>query len=154
MLKSQTVSIDRVLTDIRAMSLKQAYQAIARQAAADTGLNAAYIYEQFLEQERQATSGIGGGVALPQVRLRTLARPYTMIVRLSSLIDINALDNAPIDLICVLMSPERNVALHLRRLSRLSRLMRDRSLLQGLRSLTEDGVHAAILASQQQLLAA
>ena len=83
--------------------------------------------------------------------------PLTNIVsvfaRLEEPIDFEALDNEPVDLIFLLLAPEHAGADHLKALARISRLLREPSTIERLRTsrdraalysvLTEPAVHAA-----------
>lgn len=120
-----------------------------------TGFPARVLYTQLMGREEQATSGIGEGVAIPHLRLPKLQKPFIGFVRLQRPVDFNAVDDAPVDLIVTLLSPGGDGPHHLRRLSRISRLMRDPALLEDLRSTADaDGIRSLIEQGSQRLLAA
>lgn len=145
--------VDATLHALKGASVIQIYEGIARQAALGTGIREAYIHTRLLEQERRATSGIGGGVAIPHLRLKKLTRPYTLLARLARPADFNAIDRAPVDLVLLLLSPEAGVAAHLQRLSRFSRLMRDPALCANLRQMSNaDGMAALMMETQQHTI--
>lgn len=139
-------AVDATLHALRSATVPQAYEALAHQAARLTGLPEASIFSRLMEQETRATSGIGGGVAIPHLRLKKLQRPFTLLARLARPIDFHAVDREPVDLVLLLLSPEREVALHLQRLSRFSRLLRDSALCTNLRNVDHaDGMAAMIM---------
>ena len=48
----------------------------------NTTLNEIDLFDQLLDQERQATSGIGRGIAIPHIRVSDLKRPINIIAQL------------------------------------------------------------------------
>lgn len=146
---------DAVLCDIRAGNVRQAYQAIAGTAAARTGLEADYLLDRLMDMEAGASSGVGGGVAIPHLRLKRLEQPFMLFARLNGMVDFQAVDGEPVDMIALLLSPAGDVADHLRRLAHMSRLMRDEPLKAKLRSVENpDGIRALLIDRQTQNLAA
>ena len=76
-------------------------------------------------------------------------------VRLQRPIDFNAVDDAPVDLIIMLLSPGGDGPHHLRRLSRISRLMREANLLEDIRSASDaDTIRSLLEHGNQRLIAA
>lgn len=149
--EDDSLLIHATLCGIRGGTPAQVYEPLAQQSALGTGLRDSYILARLNEQERRATSGIGGGVAIPHLRLKRLAKPYALLARLAKPVDFNALDGAPVDLVLLLLSPDGNVAAHLQRLSRFSRLMRDPALCAGLREMPDADAMAALLMERQTL---
>jgi nitrogen PTS system EIIA component len=146
---------DAFIPDLRATNVRQVYQTVSDKVGQDISVPAAALCEKFMEQEQRATSGIGNGIALPHLRLRKLKKPYTLFARLPQLVDFNAIDDQPVNLLCLLLSPDNNVAAHLRNLSRLTRLLRDDTLrLQLQEARNEDSLQAIMLASHQKQRAA
>ena len=147
---SDSFAVDATLFALKGANAIQVYEGLARHAALGTGVREAYIHARLMEHERRATSGIGGGVAIPHLRLKKLTRPYTLLAQLARPVDFNAVDRAPVDLVMLVLSPEAEVAAHLQRLSRFSRLMRDPALCAGLRQVTSaDGMAALMMQTGQ-----
>ena len=68
--------------------------------------------------------------------------------RLETPIDFEAIDEQPVDLICVLLAPESAGADHLKALARISRLLRDRNVCEKLRgSDSADAIYAILTES-------
>lgn len=152
---SDSLHVDNFIVGLRAATLPQVFSSLSQKIAQDTGLPESYFYAKFIDHERKATSGIGNGVAIPQLRLKKIERPYFAVARLSRLVDFHAVDGRPVDLVLTLLSPKDDVTAHLRRLSRLSRLLRDEALRVQLRDVdNRDACQALLLASQDRLLAA
>ena len=122
-----------VIANLRAANKRQALQELAKRAATITGRHERAIFEVLLERERLGTTGIGMGTAIPHGRLPDLPRLHALFARLEKPIDFEAIDNQPVDLIFLLLTPTSAGADHLKALARISRLLRDRAVCDKLR---------------------
>jgi PTS system nitrogen regulatory IIA component len=122
-----------VIPNLRATNKRQALQELAKRAAALTGRQERMIFEVLLERERLATTGIGSGTAIPHGRLADLPRLYGLFARLEKPIPFEAIDDQPVDLIFLLLTPDNAGADHLKALARISRLLRDKAICDKLR---------------------
>jgi PTS system nitrogen regulatory IIA component len=120
------ISLEGIVANLRATSKKQALQDLARRAADVTGEPERAIFEVLIERERLGTTGVGNGIAIPHGKLPGLDRLYGFFARLETPIDFDAIDEQPVDLICLLLAPESAGADHLKALARVSRLLRNR----------------------------
>jgi PTS system nitrogen regulatory IIA component len=135
-----------VIADMRANTKKQALLEAAQRAAQVTGLNERAIFDVLLERERLGSTGLGGGIAIPHGKLAALDRLHGVFARLASPIDFEAIDARPVDLMFVLLAPESAGADHLKALSRVSRALRDRVLVEKLRATDHPEALYALLA--------
>jgi PTS system nitrogen regulatory IIA component len=122
-----------VIANLRATNKRQALQELARRAATLTERPERAIFEVLLERERLGTTGIGGGTAIPHGRLPGLPRICGLFARLEKAVDFEAIDNQPVDLIFLLLTPAGAGADHLKALARVSRLLRDKAICEKLR---------------------
>ena len=122
-----------VVANLRVTSKKQALQELAKRAAEITKQPERAIFEVLIERERLGTTGVGNGIAIPHGKLPGLDRLYGLFARLEKPVDFDAIDEQPVDLICVLLAPESAGADHLKALARVSRLLRDKSICEKLR---------------------
>ncbi|WP_188053345.1 MULTISPECIES: PTS sugar transporter subunit IIA [unclassified Sphingosinithalassobacter] len=84
-------------------------------------------------RERLGSTGFGGGIAIPHGKLEGLRRVVGVFARLEQPIDFAAVDDLPVDLVFLLLSPVGAGAAHLKALARVSRQMRDRAFTDKLR---------------------
>jgi PTS system nitrogen regulatory IIA component len=122
-----------VVPNLRAANKRQALQELAKRAATITGRHERAIYEVLLERERLGTTGIGNGTAIPHGRMPDLQQLYAVFARLEKPVDFEAIDNQPVDLIFLLLTPDAAGADHLKALARLSRLLREKAMCEKLR---------------------
>jgi PTS system nitrogen regulatory IIA component len=116
-----------------AASKAELFEELAGIAAAELGLEPTVVLASLEQREKLGTTGIGDGVAIPHARLPGLGRLTGYFIRLAAPIEYDALDNAPVDLIFLLLSPESASALQLKALARIARLLRDPEVSAGLR---------------------
>ncbi len=137
-----------VVADLRVTSKKQALQEMAKHAAELTAQPEWAIFDVLTERERLGTTGVGNGIAIPHGNLPDLDRLYALFARLETPIDFDAVDEQPVDLICMLLAPETAGADHLKALARVSRLLRDRSICEKLRGTDgAEAIHALLTES-------
>jgi PTS system nitrogen regulatory IIA component len=147
------IAPEAVIPSLKAKNKKQALHDLAQRASALTGIDARDILDTLQQRERLGSTGVGRGIAIPHGRLAALPNIVSVFARLDEPIDFEALDNEPVDLIFLLLAPEHAGADHLKALARISRLLREPSNIERLRSskdraalysvLTEPAVHAA-----------
>ena len=130
---AQLIFPEGVVANLRVTSKKQALQELAKRAAEITKQAERAIFEVLIERERLGTTGVGNGIAIPHGKLPGLDRLYGLFARLEKPVDFDAIDEQPVDLICVLLAPESAGADHLKALARVSRLLRDKSICDKLR---------------------
>jgi PTS system nitrogen regulatory IIA component len=130
---TELIGPNGIVANLRVTSKKQALQELAKRAAELTGQPEREIFEVLIERERLGTAGVGNGIAIPHGKLADLDRLYGLFARLETPIDFDAIDEQPVDLICVLLAPETAGADHLKALARVSRLLRDRAVCDKLR---------------------
>lgn len=134
-----------VISNLRVASKRQALQELARRAAALTGEDEHKIFESLWEREQLGSTGIGNGTAVPHGRIPGFKRMLTMFARLEKPIDFDAIDNQPVDLIFVLLTPADAGADHLKALARISRLLRNRAMCAKLRGTENaDAIYALL----------
>lgn len=134
-----------VVTNLKPNSKRQLLQELAIFAAARSGQAERTIFETLLQRERLGSTGVGKGVAIPHGRIAGLDRIHGIFARLAKPIDFDAIDDMPVDLVCVLLAPEGSGAEHLKALSRVARLLRDEHRIERLRdSGTPDALYTIL----------
>jgi PTS system nitrogen regulatory IIA component len=148
------VSPEAIIPALRANGKKQALMELAEKAASLSGLAAREIFDALVQRERLGTTAVGGGVAIPHGRLAKCSKIFGVFARLERPVDFEALDEAPVDLVFVLVAPEDAGADHLNALSRVARLLRDTRIIAMLRATCDASALYSILAHEPQVSAA
>ena len=134
-----------VIPSLKAKSKKQALQELSQRAAELTGLQARDLFDTLLQRERLGSTGLGRGIAIPHVKLRSLKNIVCLFARMEEPIEFDSLDNEPVDLIFLLLAPEHAGADHLKALARISRLLREPTAIEKLRAAKDRTALYAVL---------
>ncbi len=139
------LSSEAILPALKATSKKQLLQELAQTAARISGLDQRIVFETLLQREKLGSTGLGQGIAIPHGKFAALKEVRGVFARLLSPVDFEAADDRPVDLVFLLMAPESAGADHLKALARISRLLRDQTLVAKLRG-TQDaaGLYAIL----------
>ena len=141
------LATEGIIAALKVKSKKQALQELAVRAAAATGLDAREVFEGMLQREKLASTGLGRGIAVPHMKSKSLRGIVCLFAQLAEPIDFESPDGDPVDLIFVLLAPEHASGDHLKALARISRVVRDASLIERLRAATTPGELRAVLTS-------
>jgi len=134
-----------VISSLRVNSKKQALQELSDRAASVSGLGAREIFDALLQRERLGSTGVGDGVAIPHGKLAKCGRLFGIFARLERPIDFEALDGMPVDLIFLLLAPEKAGADHLKALALIARALRNSALAAQVRATRDASAIYSIL---------
>lgn len=130
---------------LRPGSRKILIRQLAEKAASRLSLKPTDILAALDTREQLGSTAFGGGVAIPHARLPFTGRAFAVMAFLESAINFDALDGAPVDVVCLLVTPQTPPTEHLRALASVSRLLRDRTVLTTLRGCkSSDAVYAVL----------
>jgi nitrogen PTS system EIIA component len=140
---SDILAAEAVFAALAVPNKKALFQQLAGAAARLTGIDPRLIVERLSERERLGSTGFGGGVAIPHGKLDGIDHVVGVFARLANPIDFQAIDDMPVDLVFLLLSPPDAGVEHLKALSRVSRKLRDRAFVAKLRGAgSEDALYA------------
>jgi PTS system nitrogen regulatory IIA component len=146
---SDLLSPDTVIQGVAAVSKKALLQQLAATLAAAHGLEAKAVCDVLIAREKLGSTGFGGGVAIPHGKIPDLPRVIGLFARLSQPVDFVAIDDLPVDLVFLLLSPTDAGAEHLKALARVSRRLRDRVFVEKLRGAgSPDALYALLTADE------
>jgi PTS system nitrogen regulatory IIA component len=117
---------------------KPLFQALGTIAERVYGIDQLKVVERLTERERLGSTGFGGGVAIPHGKIDGLDRVVAVFAQLAQPIDFAAVDDMPVDLVFMLLSPVDAGADHLKALAQVSRALRDRAFVAKLRGAASD----------------
>ncbi|MEX0778445.1 MAG: PTS sugar transporter subunit IIA [Balneolales bacterium] len=80
-----------------------------------------------LERESIMSTGVGKGLAIPHGKAPGLDKTYAAFAKLDPPIDYDAIDGQPVQIVFLLVGPESQNSLHIKMLSRISRLLNSAS---------------------------
>ncbi len=89
-----------------------------------------------MDREKLGSTGIGNGVAVPHGKLKSINNIMCAFGRSQNGVDFDAVDRAPVHIFFLVLAPEDSASLHLKVLSRITKILRDQSLRKKIIKLT------------------
>jgi nitrogen PTS system EIIA component len=123
---------------------KPLFHALGQLAEQIYGIDQQKVVERLTERERLGSTGFGGGIAIPHGKIDGLERVVAIFAQLATPVDFAAVDDMPVDLVLMLLSPVDAGADHLKALALVSRALRDRSYVAKLRGAATDDALAVL----------
>ena len=151
---AKDTQFDLIVPAAKAGSHKQALSLLAENAADFLNVSEKTLLNRISDKEAISNSAIGESIAIPHFKMRRIQTPFTMLMTLDQEITHETPDGNPIDLYCLLISPLNDGPIHLRRLSRLSRLMKNETLHKRLRETQDKDVIRSLLMNPEGWLMA
>ena len=145
---------DAIIPALKANSKKKLLQDLSVPAGRRTGVPERRIFETILQRERLGSTGVGNGIAIPHGKLPGVERMSGIFARLVTPVEFDAIDNAPVDLVFLLLAPENAGADHLKALSRIARTLRDPVRVERLRATDDPDALLAVLSEPTRSQAA
>lgn len=94
------------------------------------------LLQSLLARERLGSTGLGNGIAIPHCRLKNIDVVMGALITLAEPIEFDAVDGKPVDIIFILLAPERALQEHLQALAALADLFNRSEFRQSLRAAT------------------
>ncbi len=151
---SDLITVERIDATLSVPNKKALFQQLGLAAARRTGLEAKDIVAALTERERLGSTGFGGGVAIPHGKIDGLPGLFGYFARLNSPVEFHSVDDMPVDIVFLLLSPPDAGADHLKALARVSRMLRDRQTVAKLRGARSRDAIFALLSGVETLNAA
>ncbi|MCK4390743.1 MAG: PTS sugar transporter subunit IIA [Desulfobacterales bacterium] len=129
-----TLREEAIISELNATDKKEVLEELTGPVAKASGVSQEEMVRVLLERERLGSTGIGGGIAIPHGKLKSLDSLLVGFGRSLEGVDFEAIDGKPAHLFFLLMAPENSTGAHLRMLARISRLLKDSTFRQRLMS--------------------
>jgi PTS system nitrogen regulatory IIA component len=139
------IDFEAIRTNLPAGNKRSVLQQVASIAAHRLGIDPGAVLASITEREKLGSTGFGQGVAIPHGKVDGLSRIYCLAVRLAEPVDYKAIDDGPVDIIFLLLSPLDAGGEHLKALAAISRVTRHSHILEKLRGARSPDALAAVL---------
>lgn len=130
------LSAEGIVIDLKAQDKKTAIAELVDQLVKEKKIkkaSEAEVIETVLEREKLGSTGIGQGVAIPHGKTDAVSEQIGALGISQKGVEFNSLDGEPVHLIFFLVGPVEVAGQHLKALSRISRLFKDKFFRQALR---------------------
>jgi len=146
---SDLVTPATILAGVTASTKKALFQQLGTVAGAAFGLDPKAVADTLGDREKLGSTGFGGGIAIPHGRISGIDRVVGLFAKLDAPLDFAAIDDLPVDLVFMLLSPPIAGAEHLKALARVSRALRDRGFAAKLRGAGSPDALVALLTQSE-----
>tara|TARA_B100001027_G_scaffold84777_1_gene58026 strand:+ start:114 stop:581 length:468 start_codon:yes stop_codon:yes gene_type:complete len=126
-------------------SKKMVFDHVCNKAFEKYNIDKNLLLNNLIRREKIGTTTIGNGIAIPHVQNDQIIKPSCIIAILSDGLDLDALDNNPVDLIVFLILPEASKSENLQILAQVSRLLRNIDITDKLRGCKSEESAFAII---------
>jgi nitrogen PTS system EIIA component len=123
---SNLLAPSHVLAELDAGSKKRVFEHAGLLFENHNHVGRTLVFDSLFARERLGSTGLGQGVAIPHGRIKGLKEAVGAFIRMKEPIPFDAPDGKPVNLIFVLLVPERATDLHLQILSELAQMFSDR----------------------------
>ena len=104
------------------------------------------IRESVFEREKIMSTGVGKSLAIPHGKVASIEENYASFAVLKEPIEFDSIDGEPVKIVFLLVGPEKKNSIHIKLLSRISRLMNSSSFRETLSECTTaDEIYEAFL---------
>jgi PTS system nitrogen regulatory IIA component len=116
---------DNILLDTESTSKKRVFERAGLLFENNQQIARSQVFDSLFAREKLGSTGLGQGVAIPHGRIAKLRDATAAFVKTSHPIPFDAPDGQPVNLIFVLLVPERATDLHLQILGELAQMFSD-----------------------------
>jgi len=127
-LLSKLLPVANVILGLDVTSKKRVFEHVGLLFENALGIGRGQVFDALLARERLGSTGLGHGIAIPHGRIKGLREAAGAFVRTSAPIPFEAPDGNPVQLIFVLLVPEKATDLHLQILSELAQMFSDKEV--------------------------
>tara|TARA_Y100001936_G_scaffold250499_1_gene303435 strand:+ start:1511 stop:1936 length:426 start_codon:yes stop_codon:yes gene_type:complete len=108
--------------DLDATSKKRVFEQVGLLFENTSHIARNKVFDSLFAREKLGSTGLGQGVAIPHGRIKGLHKATAAFVRMKNPILFDAPDGKPVNLICILLVPEKATDQHLQILSELAQM--------------------------------
>lgn len=131
---SEFLRPENVIVGLGGGNKRSVLEALCGRIAALSGGDEAAIFAALDNREKLGSTGMGRGIAIPHATVGGIDRPVGLLARLNRAVDFDAIDEAPVDIVFVLLVPERDRAAGLKLLSAAARILRSDAVVARIRA--------------------
>jgi PTS system nitrogen regulatory IIA component len=114
--------------------------------------NVDVVVKIIMEREKLGSTGIGDGVAIPHGKMKNIDNIICAVGRSKEGVDFDAVDRQPVHIFFLVLAPEDSASLHLKVLSRISKILRDPSFRKSILKLTNaHEIYANVIETDDKL---
>ena len=125
---------ENVILDAESTSKKRVLERAGILFESTSQVSRSQVFDSLFAREKLGSTGLGHGVAIPHGRIKGVRDAIAAFIKTQEPIPFDAPDGQPVNLIFVLLVPERATDLHLQLLGELAQMFSDKSFREQLQS--------------------
>jgi PTS system nitrogen regulatory IIA component len=137
---SSILPLENVILDTDSTSKKRVFERVGILFENTRQIATSQVFESLFAREKLCSTGLGQGVAIPHGRIKNLRDAVAAFVKTEAAIPFDAPDGQPVNLIFVLLVPERATDLHLQLLGELAQMFSDKTFREQLQASNDPAV--------------
>ena len=131
---SSILPLENVILDADSTSKKRVFERVGILFENTRQIARSQVFDSLFAREKLGSTGLGQGVAIPHGRIKNLRDAVAAFVKTEAPIPFDAPDGQPVNLIFVLLVPERATDLHLQLLGELAQMFSDKNFREQLQA--------------------
>ena len=116
---------ETILADLKAQNKKGILEELVAPVSEIANVNQEELVKVLLERERLGSTGIGGGIGIPHGKMNEIDSLVLGFGLSRKGVDFESIDGQPTHIFFLLITPDNSTGLHLKLLSRISRILKD-----------------------------
>ena len=129
---TQLLPLSHIIVDLEATSKKRVFEQAGLLFENTLHIAQNKVFDSLFAREKLGSTGLGQGVAIPHGRIKGLPKAAAAFIRMKEPILFDAPDGRPVNLICILLVPEKATDQHLKILSELAQMFSVKSFRESL----------------------
>jgi PTS system nitrogen regulatory IIA component len=117
---AKILPLDHIVLDLEASSKKRVFEQAGLLFENYCNIARAKVFDSLFAREREGSTGLGHGVAVPHGRIKGLKSPLAAFIRLKEAIPFESPDGEPVKLLIFLLMPDNVTQQHLEILSEIA----------------------------------
>jgi len=126
-----------ILLDTESTSKKRVFERVGLLFENSQQIARSNVFDSLFAREKLGSTGLGQGVAIPHGRVKNLREGIAAFVKTQHPIPFDAPDGQPVNLIFVLLVPERATDLHLQLLAELAQMFSNKTFREQLQTTSD-----------------
>lgn len=147
---SKILPLQNVLLDAESTSKKRVFERVGLLFENTQQIARSLVFDSLFAREKLGSTGLGQGVAIPHGRVKGLRDAVACFVKTSHPIAFDAPDGQPVQIIMVLLVPERATDLHLQLLGELAQMFSDKAFRERLQGCDDTAQMHQMFANWQE----
>jgi nitrogen PTS system EIIA component len=131
---SKLLPPENILLDAESTSKKRVFERVGLLFENSQKIARSQVFDSLFAREKLGSTGLGQGVAIPHGRVKGLRDGVAAFVKTQNLVPFDAPDGQPVNLIFVLLVPERATDLHLQLLAELAQMFSNKAFREQLQN--------------------